>query len=207
MFLDDKSRVPALRADIRDDLRKQDEPNGGGMDFYGPFWADAKAHAFGEKDLTASTNIRIQSNWRRKNLYPLLATGFLTWWEERRRWTNAPLKPGPKIGSKLQIPSLDAVVKIDNFLVVVDDDAREFIVYHYCFPDPALTSEAARLGLWAMSEVFPDKPLENFRILDVIRSQTFSMENISLGGDEEIEFQARYAKLVAQRDELRKEYE
>jgi hypothetical protein len=122
MFLDEKSRVSALRADIREDIRKQHDPKGGGMDFYGPFWADAKAHVFGQTDLTTSTNDRIQSNWRRKNLYPLLAKGFLTWWDERRRWTNAPFRPGPKIGSKLLIPSLDAVVKIDNFLVVLDDD-------------------------------------------------------------------------------------
>ena len=63
------------------------------------------------------------------------------------------------------------------------------------------------MGLWAMSEVFPNKPLNEFRILDVIRSKTFSIENISFAGDEQIEFQARYAKLIALRDELKKEYE
>jgi hypothetical protein len=59
-YANDGLRRSLLRADIWSDARK----DGGGKsstggDFYGPFWADAKAHVTGERDLTLQTKIRI----------------------------------------------------------------------------------------------------------------------------------------------------
>ncbi|TIX50266.1 hypothetical protein [Alteraurantiacibacter aquimixticola] len=207
LFLDEKQRRSALRSDIREDLRREEGPDGGGGDFYAPFWADAKAHVFGRGDLTSATNARIAANSRRANLYPQLRDGFLLWWNERRRWTNEPFGLGPSLKSQFPFPGLDAIVKVDSVLSVTDGGGEEFVVYSYFAPEPILSPEAARLGLWLLTQAFPTIPAEEFRILDVIRGTTFSLDRTPLTGDEEVEFRSRYARLIQERDKLRKEYD
>lgn len=207
LFLEAKKRRSALRADIRGDLRRESGEVSSGGDFYVPFWADAKAHVFGGGDLRASTSARIGANPRRRNLYPQLQNGFLHWWDDKRRWTNLPFREGRKLKGKFVFPSLDAAVKIDNMLTVLDGANDEFVVYSYFAPEPALSEEAARLGLWLLSRAFPNVPAHEFRILDVIRGNTFSIDRTPLTGEERIEFQSRYARLIRERDKLREEYE
>ncbi len=207
LFLEQKMRQSALRADIREDIRRETGEVGGGGDFYSPFWADAKAHVFGGADLRYLTAARVNANARRANLYPQLRDGFLRWWEEKRRWTNMPFKPGRKLKARIKFPNLDATVKVDNILTVVDANDDEHIVYSYFAPEPALNHESARLGLWLLSRAFPTVPVNELRILDIIRGNVFSLDRNPLGGDEEFEFIARYARLIEERDKLRKEYD
>ena len=207
LFLEERKRRSALRADIREDIRREAGDDAGGGDFYSPFWADAKSHVFGGADLRATTQARIAANSRRDNLYPRLRDGFLSWWEEKRRWTNQPFKPGRKLKARYRFPGLDATVKVDNILTVVDGSGDEHVVYSYFSPEPALTDESARLGLWLICQAFPGIPAEELRILDIIRGNTFSLDRTPLTGEEELEFRARYARLIRERDMLRKEYE
>lgn len=206
-FMEPKARRSALRSEIRQDLRRESGLGGGGRDFYTPFWADAKAHVFGNGDLGKTTADRIDANAQRENLYPQLRDGFLHWWNEKRRWTNLPFRPGRKLKARMKFPNLDATVKVDNILTVVDGADEEHVVYSYFAPEPALSKEAARLGLWLLMEAFPEIESSEFRILDIIRGNTFSIDRTPLAGDEEIEFQARYARLIRERDNLRKEYD
>jgi hypothetical protein len=135
-----------------------------------------------------------------------LRDGFLSWWDERRRWTNLPFNPGRKLKARFKFPGFDAVVKIDNILTVVDGKGDEHVVYSYFAPEPALSADAARLGLWVLTQSFPTVPPSELRILDIIRGNTFSIDRTPLSGEEEIEFRARYARLVVERDKLRAEY-
>lgn len=204
MFLDGRERQSALRADIREDLRREaGEDAGGGGDFYSPFWADAKAHVFGVADLRVLTDERITANRRRQNLYPQLCDGFLTWWEDRRRWTNQPFNPGRKLKARVDISDLSATVKVDSILTVVDGVGSEHVIYSYFSPLPALNQESARLGLWLLMQAFPNVPANELRLLDIIRGFTFSTDRTPLTGEEELEFRARYARLLRERDALR----
>lgn len=207
LYLEENKQRSALRADIRDDLRREAGTEAAGGDFYAPFWADAKAHVFGGADLRATTKARIEANRRRDNLYPKLCDGFLNWWDDKRRWTNLPFHPGRTIKASFKFPGLDATVKVNNILTVVDGAGDEHIVYSYFSPEPALTADSARLGLWLMSQAFPELPIQELRILDIIRGNTFSVDRNPLTGEEEIEFRAKYARLIRKRDELREEYD
>ena len=183
MYLEPNTRRSALRTDIREDLRREAGEDGGGGDFYSPFWADAKAHVFGGPDLRVSTAERIAANARRSNLYPQLRDGFLSWWDERRRWTNLPFNPGRKLKARFKFPGFDAVVKIDNILTVVDGKGDEHVVYSYFAPEPALSADAARLGLWVLTHSFPTVPPSELRILARIRCHTFSIDRTPLTRD------------------------
>jgi hypothetical protein len=79
-YLPDNRRRSLLRADIRIDLNKALGETTDGGDFHGPFWADAKSHVAREVDLRIKIKERIESNKGRARLYPLLADGFLSWW-------------------------------------------------------------------------------------------------------------------------------
>jgi hypothetical protein len=209
MYLSPAKRVSALRDDIRSDRARatagpDDE---GGGDFYGPFWADAKAHVFGQGNLHDLVQERIALNWRRRDLYPRLRDGFLLWWDERRRWTNQPFQPGRVVRGRCDLPGLAATVKIDNVLSVRDAGGVEHYVYPYFFPEPPLDEQAARFALWLLGIALPpDVPREELRVLDVIRGQTFSIDRHPLRGNEEAAFRDRYASLLREREELARQY-
>lgn len=206
LFSDPNARRAALRSDIREEIARDAGQDEGGGDFYAPFWADAKSHVFGTADLHAMVDDRVEANGRRANLYPQLRTGFLTWWNERRRWTNEPFQLGRSLKAHFPFPGLDATVKIDNVTTVRDGLDVEHVVYPYFSPEPVLSESAARLGLWLLSRALPSVPVEEIRILDVIRGRTFSVDRQPLTGSEEHEFHHRYAGALDERAILRREY-
>ncbi|WP_197279261.1 hypothetical protein [Novosphingobium sp. AAP1] len=207
LFLPPAGRQSEVRKDIREDISREAGHEGSGGDFYGPFWADAKRHVFGQADLSDLTESRIRANEGRKNLYPQLRDGFLLWWNERRRWTNEPFEAGRQLKAQFSFPGLDAVVKVDNVLVVRDGRGEEHAVYPYFAPNPAMSDAAARLGLWLLIEALPHVPAGEIRILDVIRGTTYSIDRNPLRGDEEAEFRRRYRDLLNLRDNLLPDYE
>ena len=206
MFLPEGKRRSALRQDIRDELAKQAGLESGGGDFYAPFWADARAHVFGTGDLRSSVDDRMAANGRRTNLYPRLRDGFLQWWNERRRWTNEPFRLGQQIKSHVEFVDLQAIVKIESVLSVQDAQGIEHYVYPYFFPEPILSVEAARLGLWLLIDALPQVPATEIRILDIISGQTFSIDRTPLVGSEEEEFRQRYQRLLREREALLDDY-
>lgn len=206
LFLDAAGRQSEVRKDIRDERDKARGDDSSGGDFYGPFWADAKLHVFGRADLRDLVDARIARNPMRANLYPRLRDGFLLWWNDRRRWTNEPFEVGRQLKAQFPFPGLNAVVKVDNVLVVRDGRDAEHAVYPYFAPNPTLSEEAARMGLWLLGRALPGVPADEIRILDVIRGTTFSIDRTPLRGDEEQEFRRRYAELLDLRDRLLGEY-
>lgn len=207
LFLEPSARQSALRADIREEIARDAGRESSGGDFYAPFWADAKSHVFAIADLRDMVAARISVNSRRAHLYPLLRDAFLLWWNERRRWTNEPFRPGQSLKVHFPFPRLDATVKIDNILSVRDGLDAEHIVYPYFAPTPVLSNEAARLGLWLLTRALPAVPAEEIRILDVIRGRTFSIDRTPLRGNEEDEFRRLYAAALRERERLRTEYD
>jgi hypothetical protein len=207
LYSEPNRRVSALRADIREDIARDSGEFGGGGDFYGPFWFDAKSHVFERKDLTIAVEERIGANPGRARLYPLLRDGFLLWWDKRRRWTNRPFRQSDWIKSKFEIRELSALIKIDNLLSVRDSRDEDHYIYPYFAPEPVLRDEAARVGLWVISKSLPDLDLDAVRILDVIRGETFSTDKTELRGNEEDILMRRYKALIAECDGIRREYE
>lgn len=207
LFLPPNLRRSELRKDIREEINREAGEDTGGGDFYAPFWADAKAHVFGTLDLYDAVDARIAVNGRRDNLYPRLREGFLLWWNKRRRWTNEPFRMGRALKTHFAFPGLSATVKVDNILSVKDGLDAERVVYPYFSPEPVLSEEAARLGLWLLVRAFPSIPPEEFRILDVIRGQTFSIDKNPLQGDEEKNFCRRYGQAISEWKVLRTEYD
>lgn len=207
MFSEGAERITALRADIRDDLGRERGTGGEGGDFYGPFWRDAKDHVFGASDLRDTTAARIVDNQRKARLYAQLRDGFLIWWDERRRWTNEPFRPANSLKTICRPTGVDADVKVANLLSVRDGRDDDHFVYPYWFPEPPLSEEAARLGLWVLSQAFPRTDPSELRMLDVIRGRTFSLDRTPLDGREPAIFQRRFNAALHQWRELRREYD
>lgn len=207
LFLSANMRRSRIRAEIRTDRARAAglEPDGG--DFYAPFWADARDHVFGLTDLRETTAQRIAVSAQRSNLYPRLRDGFFVWWNERRRWTNRPFTPGTPLKARFRFPGLEVTVKVDKILSVRDGAKTDHFVYPYFVPEPVLSQQAARWGLWLLIAALPDVHPAEIRILDVIRGQTFSIDRYPLLGNEEVEFRRRYVSLLAERDELLRDYD
>jgi len=206
-YLEPVRRISALRADIREDIARESGEFGGGGDFYVPFWSDAKNHVFEKEDLRKAVAERIAANPGRARLYPLLKDGFLLWWDERRRWTNRPFRQSDWVKGALKIDDLGAIIRIDNVLSARDSRGGDHFIYPYFSPEPVLREEGARLGLWVISQAIPSLALDDVRILDVIRGQTFSIDRNPLQGNEERVFLEKYDEILAQRRVLRREYE
>jgi hypothetical protein len=135
----EKYRAKLLRRDVIEQIKKDNGKIGSGQYFYGPFWADAKDHAAGLKDLTIETYNRIEKSERRKNTYPILRDGFLSWWNEKRRWRNERFDIIPQTDSvNANFYEIDCVVKIENMFSVRIDESEKRLIYPY-FPNP-LTS-------------------------------------------------------------------
>ncbi len=206
LLLDQKECLSAIRKDIREDLAREALKTSGlsmARDFYVPFWAAAKNHVFEGADLTYSVDQLINKNWRRKDIYPQLCQGFLLWWDKRRRWTNSPFSRGRSIRKYFDFPGIEAVVKIDNILSVRDGLDVERAVYPYFSPQPELSEEVARWALWLLTTALPHIPPSEFRILDVIRGRTFSLDRTPLHGNEGDRFRRRYLEVLRIRDTLK----
>jgi hypothetical protein len=209
LYSEPNKRISAIRSDIRTDLAKEAGVQAAGGDFYGPFWSDVKDHVFGRSDLHVSTQSRIANNSARANLYPQLRDGFLSWWDDRRRWTNEPFRPSKSLKGSYRFENLDATVKVDNILSVQDGRNEDHFIYPYFSPDPMINDESARLGLWLITQAIPNVERADIRIIDVIRGQTFAImpgRNL-LKGDEEDLFFLKYKAAIEQWDDLRNEYQ
>lgn len=206
MYLEGGHRITALRTDIRETIARAQGEGGGGGDFYGPFWRDAKDHAFNLSDLREQTRARILSNPGRANLYEQLRDGFLLWWDERRRWTNDPFVPAVLLKANVRLPGVDANIKFASILSVRDGRGEEHYVYPYWFPAPPLMSESAKLVLWGLTQAFPTIDAQQLRVLDVVRGQTFSLDRNPLLGDEAEIFARRFQGALHEWLTLRREY-
>ena len=196
-----------LRTDIRAEIKKESGQNSGGGDFHVPFWSDAKSYVLNGIDFEARTQTRIASNSQRKRLYPDLHNGFMDWWLNNKRFNNEEITPYPtKIKEQFTIESLDATVKVENLLglLIVEDEKR--LIYPYFAETPSLSEKNARLGLWLISRAFPGQNIDDFRILDVLRGVSYSLQDCPLQGNEEATFVKLYEALLNRWDELRTEY-
>jgi hypothetical protein len=136
----------------------------------------------------------------------MLRDGFLLWWEEKRRLRNVPFKViETKVKARYEAPGL-GTMKVENILSITVGDDGHRIVYPYFYEDPALSSEAARLGLWVMSQCIEGYTADNMRLLDVIKGRSFSDLDTPLIGNEEALFLKNYKDLLQEWQALRAEY-
>jgi hypothetical protein len=199
-------RRAILGADIYSEQTKKDgDDEEGGGDFHGPFWADAKRHVEGIVDLPTQTKTRIAKNARRRNLYPLLTQGFLAWRNEKRRWRNEDFILIQDVKGRVAFPELNGLVKVENLLAVRVENRFSRIVCPYFSEEPLLPPIGARLGLWLMSEALPRYPIEDLRILDVLRGKSFGVIDVGIEGDERAQFTAEYARVLEEWRKLKEE--
>ena len=205
--LSDQPLKSALRKEIYSEIRKLEGPSGGGGDFHGAFWSDAKMHVRGIANLSARTEDRIERSANRERLYPLLARGFLQWLDEVRRGTNQHV--GWQVieaHNHHVFEDLGLTLKVDNLLPLkIGEDAYR-LVYPYFSEVPELSERWARVGLWAMSEALEAFSITDMEIVDVLRGRGFRGTRLSLQGDEEVLFAQRYAQVLEEWDALRGEY-
>lgn len=207
LYAPEALRISLIRSDIRSDIAKEGDEAGSGGDFFGPFWADAKAHVIEGRDLVAASEARVVANRGRARLYPKLAEGFLSWWNTKRRWTNENLSFFENsIRGRARFDDLALIVKVDNLLSLRIGDRGERLIYPYFSERPVLSREAARVGLWVMSRALPRHDIADLRILDVARGQPFSTDDVPLNGNEESLFRERCAELLEQWEALWEEY-
>ncbi|HYG27378.1 MAG TPA: hypothetical protein VD906_10765 [Caulobacteraceae bacterium] len=208
MYATNSDRIRMLRTDIRYEIKKaKGLGNGEGGDFYVPFWSDAKKHVAGELDLRDATAGRIASNeGSRGRLYPKMRDGFLEWWEEKRRLRNVPFTLiNGSIKARLEVAGL-GTIKVENTLAITIGDDGHRIIYPYFCDDPALSDEAARLGLWVMSQCIKGYSLKDMRVLDVIAGRTFSEAETPLVGNEGELFASKYAAILGEWNVLKATY-
>jgi hypothetical protein len=195
-----------LRTNIREHLAREEGGGGGGMDFYSPFWADAKGHARGTCDLRERTPVRVAASAQRRNLYPLLSNGFLTWWEERRRRRNEPFTIiEAQVHGRCPLDGLGEIRVENNLAFMIGDDGIR-VIYPYFNDEPEITVDMARVGLWVMSRALPQYDIQDMRVLDVIRARSYSIEEAPQTGTEERDVRAAYAVLVDRWNVLRAGY-
>ena len=205
-FLDRRGLVSELREDIRRVIAEERgiQSTGGG-DFHSPFWTDAKSHVAGRVDLREAVEERVASNWRRSRLYPQLAEGFLTWWEDRRRWNEPYAFYEQSVKARHTPLGVDVEIKVENLLALRVGSASRLYYPYFC-EEPSLSEDAARLGLWLMGRALPQSDPEDLRLLDLIRGRSFALGDVSSTGHEEREFIRRYEALVTEWQRLRDEY-
>jgi hypothetical protein len=206
-FLPENKRIALLRNDIRSEIAKEEGSDSGGGNFYTPFWSDAKNHIRGSADLRVETARRIEMNERRRRLYPRLQNGFLNWWENRRRWTNLEFVVqdfAPK--GHYRFDELDATVKVENLVGISIGEDEKRLIYPYFYEEPVVSETMSRLGLWLMSEALSGYAHGAMRILDIPRSNSNSIEDFPLRGNEKEQFRSHYQRLIDQWERLRKEY-
>ncbi|MBC3943115.1 hypothetical protein [Sphingomonas albertensis] len=196
-YLKDSIRSTKLKREAKDELARRSGQKSLARHFHYPFWADAKSHAAGKSDLTESTDRQIERDWHRKNLYPKLRDGFLHWWNETRRWINEDIEEFPNsISGTCGFADIEGIVRVDNLMSLKVGTDKTRLIYPYFSDRPNLSEEAARIGLWAMSKALPNHGIDDMRILDVIRGETFSVDRHPLQGDEEAIFRHRYSSVL-----------
>ncbi len=208
MSAPDAKVISTLRSGIREDIRRARGLSSDGGDFHVPFWHDVRGHIDGSRDIAVSVLERIASNPRRERLYSAMQTGFLDWWNNKRRWTNeAATSHFLAVKGRLEFPEIDCVVKVENLLAMFIGGARNRIIYPYFAEVPPLDTNTARLGLWALTEAISEYPPNELRLLDVIRGDSFAIEDIVFKGNEREEFLAKYHALLKSHQKLELEYD
>lgn len=201
-------RTAKLREDIRTEIGKERGQIDGGGDFHVPFWSDVKKFVAGEADLKEQSKLRIDNNKGRERLYPQLTEKFLNWWEEKRRWRNEVFELVPNSDSaQVPFPDHNATVKVENLLTVKIGGNIDRVVYPYFSESPPLPGEGARLGLWLLGEALRGYHLDDFRILDILRSTSFRTADYPLQGNERELFIQKYDLLLREWEKLKEEYE
>lgn len=202
--LSEKQLISELRKDIRQDFAKAAGGNAGGGDFYSPFWHDAKQHVLGQGDLRALTEKRIQKNYRKRNLYPKLRDGFLQLWQRGGNLEVRLLDHSPR--GRYTIPEIGLTLKAEG-LMAITIEGEERLVYPYWFADPALSEDAARLGIWALEQALVSENADNIRVFDIIAADYFSKEICQYTGREKQEIIQQFKRIDRMRAKLLKEYE
>jgi hypothetical protein len=152
------------------------------------------------------SKIRIRKSKQRGHLYPQLTDAFLSLWNEKIRFRNEEFEFLPtSVKAQLSIKELGAVVKVENIVAVRIWDGSNRVIYPYFSENPALPSEGARLGLWALKEALPDFRAEDFRIVDILRRAYFRPTEILMKGDERETFIQKYGTVLAEWKKLRDE--
>jgi hypothetical protein len=194
-----------LRKDIRLEVKKRNGEDGG-QGFYTPFWADAKNHVARKSNLKERTEARIAANHRtRSRLYPLLTTGFLKWWDEKRRWRNEEFNFLSNVSAQYHFEQI-GTVKVENLIALHVGDEFDRLVYPYFNEIPVLSEEGARIGLWLMHETLSNYQIEDLRILDIQRSQSFGTIDVPLKGNEREVFTANYSRVLREWKKLWEQY-
>ena len=205
--LPENKLISLLRDDIRQDIAKASGKQDGGGDFHGPFWSDAKDFVLYGKDLDLQTQSRIDANYRRRRLYPQLRDGFMDWWNNKRRFSNEKIEPyTTAMKSRFNVEGIDATIKVENLLGVSVGEDGNRLIYPYFSESPKLSEDNARIGLWLISQAFPNHRIEDFRILDVLRGNTFSVESHPFNGREQRDFYYHMNRLVEKWEKLKGEY-
>lgn len=200
-----------LIGELRNDLRNERDSLQGiestARHFHYPWWYVAKLHVIGEADLRAETPVLIDANAYRKNLYPRLTEAFLRWFDELRRSINEPFAfTEERVHNRFSVPELQLTVKIDNLLTLRVGDSLRRCIYPYFSDSPPLSEKWARVGLWFMDQAFPNIPLSDVEILDVLRSRSFNAAYVALAGNEEAIFRAKYLDMLELWRSLRPDY-
>lgn len=183
--LPQKDRVSRYKDDIKQ--RKtaaaaaaQGNTLGGGGGFYGLFWKDAKDSVLENLDLVEATEKRIAEDYRKKNIFPKLLAGFQSWWRDKRRWTNEPFTEGRRLTGRYSASDGPRAVNIENILSVSDGEGVVRHLYPYWYNEPPLTAPLAAMGLQALAHAFPEVDPTSFRILDIIRGETYSLDKVEV---------------------------
>jgi hypothetical protein len=194
-----------ISAGIRSDERKKAGEKNEGGDFYSGFWSDAKRHAAGEIDLRLATADRIARNFRRKRLYPVLANSFLQWWDEKRRWRNEPFETIPQnVKAKFQVTELASTIKVESLLAVQVGGQFDRIIYPYFCITPTLSASSTKIGLWVLSNSLVEFSREDVRILDVFRSASFGVGDLSFEGNEREKLVTEYSAILEEWNKLKR---
>jgi hypothetical protein len=96
-------------------------------------------------------------------------------------------------------------VKVENTLAFTVGDDGHRIVYPYLCEDPALSEEAARVGLWVMQQCIQGYSPQDMRLLDVFRGRSYSILETPLLGSEKSLLEDGYAELLEEWDTFRKD--
>lgn len=205
-YLTPNRQVSEVRSDIRLEIARERGELEGGGDFHSPFWRDAREHAFHREDLHDSVEGRIEANGARLRLYPRLRDGFLSWWNERRRWTNEPFQQIEPPHTRYNFHGI-GTIKVEGLLAIRDAGGSEHYVYPYFAEAPSLSEEAGRVMLWVIIQALPKIERETIVVLDVLRGRPFTLDRFPLKGNEEEVLRHRYLALIEMRERLLPEYE
>lgn len=192
-------RIAAIERDAkRSVIKEKFGALNGGMDFYDPFWADAKESAVNDNfDLSEATAARIDSNKQRKGLYPRLLSGFRTGWSTVKNHIKleGPLKLVNGLTGKL-FEEEDTLVRVGKLMTIRDSAGQTIISYPYFCKDVALGARHARLGLAALQQAIKPKENSSTIILDVLRGNAFSADGLTFAGTECNQLNERYIQIV-----------